>query len=376
MKRPGILLIVSAVIMLFTTCNSGVEKEYEMIKEKFGEIDGKEIILVTLKNKSGNSVKLTNFGATLVWLEVPDRDGNRENITFGYSSLEDYLNGDPYFGSIVGRYANRISRGKFEIDGNEYNLAINNGVNTLHGGPGGWHSVVWAFEIIEEEGKDPVVKFNYTSPNMEEGYPGEMLVEVSYSWTDNNELVIDYKCSSDKKTVLNITNHAYFNLKGAGNGNILDHEVQIAASEFTPVDQDLIPLGHSRSVEGTPFDFRTPHLVGERIDDDYEQLVLGIGYDHNYVLDNKDEIDALVYESTSGRVMEMMTNQPGVQFYCGNFLDGTQIGHGGKKYEHRGGLCLETQHYPDSPNQPAFPSTIVEPGKPFKSQTIYRFSTR
>jgi aldose 1-epimerase len=376
MKRPGILLIVSAVIMLFTTCNSGVEKEYEMIKEKFGEIDGKEIILVTLKNKSGNSVKLTNFGATLVWLEVPDRDGNRENITFGYSSLEDYLNGDPYFGSIVGRYANRISRGKFEIDGNEYNLAINNGVNTLHGGPGGWHSVVWDFEIIEEEGKDPVVKFNYTSPNMEEGYPGEMLVEVSYSWTDNNELVIDYKCSSDKKTVLNITNHAYFNLKGAGNGNILDHEVQIAASEFTPVDHDLIPLGHSRSVEGTPFDFRKPHLVGERIDDDYEQLVLGIGYDHNYVLDNKDEIDALVYESTSGRVMEMMTNQPGVQFYCGNFLDGTQIGHGGKKYEHRGGLCLETQHYPDSPNQPAFPSTIVEPGKPFKSQTIYRFSTR
>lgn len=376
MKRPCILLIVSAIILLFTSCNSGVEKEYKMIKEKFGEIDGKEIILVTLKNKSGNTVKLTNFGATLVWLEVPDRDGNLENITFGYSSLEDYLGGDPYFGSIVGRYANRIARGKFEIDGVEYNLAINNGVNTLHGGPGGWHSVVWDYEIIEDKGKDPVVKFIYRSPDMEEGYPGEMLVEVSYSWTDNNELVIDYKCSTDKKTVLNITNHAYFNLKGAGNGNILDHEVQIAASEFTPVNQDLIPLGHSLSVEGSPLDFRTPHQVGERIDDDYEQLVLGIGYDHNYVLDNKEDIDAIVYESTGGRVMEMITDQPGVQFYCGNFLDGTQIGHGGKSYEHRGGLCLETQHYPDSPNQAAFPSTIVEPGKPFKSQTIYRFSTR
>ncbi|MEE4115887.1 MAG: aldose epimerase family protein [Marinilabiliaceae bacterium] len=376
MKKSGLLIVTVLFSVLFSACNITEEKEYKMLKENFGEIDGKEVVLLTLLNTNGNTVKLTNYGATVVWIEVPDRDGKLENVTFGYETLDGYLNGDPYFGSIVGRYANRIANGKFEIDGIEYNLAINNGVNSLHGGPGGWHSVVWDYEVIENEDKVPVVKFSYNSPDMEEGYPGNMLIEVEYTWNDSNELVISYNCTTDKKTVLNITNHAYFNLKGAGNGDILDHELQIKASEFTPVNQDLIPLGENIPVEGTPFDFREPHKVGERIGEDYEQLILGLGYDHNFVLDNMEEVDAVVYESTTGRLMEVLTDQPGVQFYCGNFLDGTQIGHGGKAYIHRGGLCLETQHYPDSPNQPAFPSTIVEPGKAFTSKTVYRFSVR
>ncbi len=350
--------------------------EYKMVKENFGDINGQEIVIISLKNKQGNTVKLTNYGATLVWIDVPDRYGKPENITFGYDSLKGYLTGDPYFGSVVGRYANRIAAGRFNIDDKEYKLSINNGINSLHGGPGGWHSVVWNYKIIEKEGKVPVVKFTYHSPDMEEGYPGNMEVEANYTWTDNNELIIDYNCSTDKRTVLNITNHAYFNLRGAGNGNILDHELQIRASRYTPVDADLIPLGENITVEGTPFDFREPHKIGERIDEEFEQLILGLGYDHNFVLDNKDEVDAIVYEESSGRLMEVISDQPGVQFYCGNFLDGSEQGHDGKVYEHRGGLCLETQHFPDSPNQPGFPSTIIEPGKPFKSRTVYRFSVR
>lgn len=347
-----------------------------MQKKVFGDYDGKEVVLITLKNSEGNTLKLTNYGATIVWIEVPDRDGNMENITFGYETLDEYTNGDPYFGSVVGRYANRIAKGKFILDDVEYNLAINNGMNTLHGGPGGWHSVVWDYEITDNEENIPSVIFRYHSPDMEEGYPGNMVIEVTYQWTDNNEIIIDYNCSTDKKTVLNITNHAYFNLKGAGNGDILDHEVTILASQFTPVDQDLIPVGENIAVEGTPFDFTQPHIVGERIEEDNEQLVLGGGYDHNFVLNNIGEVDAIVYEPKSGRMMEMITDQPGVQLYCGNFLDGTEAGHGGKVYEYRGGLCLETQHFPDSPNQDLFPTTVVEPGSPFKSRTVYRFSVK
>lgn len=363
-------------LLLFAGCRETINEEYTMKRENFGEIDGKKVELITLTNNRGNTVKLTNFGATLVWLEVPDREGERENITFGYETLEEYVNGDPYFGSVVGRYANRIANAKFTLDGVEYILTVNNPPNTLHGGPGGWHSVVWDTEIIEKEGEKPKVKFTYISPDMEEGYPGEVTAEASYTWNDLNELVIEYKCSTDKKTVLNITNHAYFNLHGAGTGNILDHELTIAASKFTPVDAYLIPTGELRPVEGTPFDFTTPHVIGDRIEDDYEQLRLGLGYDHNFVLDNKDEPDAVVYDPESGRMIEMTTDQPGVQFYCGNFLDGLQVGHGGKAYEYRSGLCLETQHFPDSPNQPEFPSTVLEPGKPFTSTTVYKFSVK
>jgi aldose 1-epimerase len=377
MKITDLKMIVTLLALLLSAgCRETINEEYLMKREIFGEIDGKKVELITLTNNSGNTVKLTNYGATLVWLEVPDRRGERENITFGYETLDGYLNGDPYFGSVIGRYANRIANAKFTLDGVEYILSENNPPNTLHGGPGGWHSVVWDTEIVEKEGEKPVVKFTYTSPDMEEGYPGEVIAEASYIWNDMNELIIEYRCSTDKKTVLNITNHAYFNLHGAGTGNILDHELMIAASEFSPVDANLIPTGELRPVEGTPFDFRTPHVIGDRIEDDYEQLRLGLGYDHNFVLDNKDEPDAVVYDPESGRMIEMTTDQPGVQFYCGNFLDGLQKGHGGKVYEYRSGLCLETQHFPDSPNQPEFPSTVLEPGKPFTSKTVYKFSVK
>jgi len=377
MKQLNIkqILMIAALIIL-SGCNQEVNEDYMIKKENFGEQDGKEVFLISLVNNEGNVVKLTNYGATVVWLEVPDKNGEKDNITFGYETLEAYLNGDPYFGSVVGRYANRIADGKFTLDGKEYNLAINNPPNTLHGGPGGWHSRVWDTEIIENNDEVPIIRFSYLSPDMEEGYPGEVRAEVQYSWTDDNELIIEYKCTSDKKTVLNITNHAYFNLKGAGNGDILGHELMIAASKFTPVDENLIPTGELKPVEGTPFDFTSPHIIGERIDDDYDQLKLGRGYDHNFVLDNKTEPDAMVYEPESGRLIEMTTDQPGVQFYCGNFLDGLEKGHGGMVYAYRGGLCLETQHYPDSPNQPDFPSTVLEPGKPFESRTVYKFSVK
>jgi aldose 1-epimerase len=276
---------------------------------------------------------------------------------------------------VVGRYANRIAKGKFTLDGVEYTLPLNNGPNSLHGGPGGWHSSVWDAEVVDKS-EFPTVKFTFHSPDMEEGYPGNMHVEAVYTWTDNNEIIIDYTLTTDKKTVLNITNHAYFNLHGAGNGDILDHQLMIKASGFVPVDTFLIPTGEIRPVSGTPFDFTKPHTVGERINEDYDQLVYGKGYDHTFVFDNLEEVDASVYEPVSGRFMEAISDQPGVQFYCGNFLNGTRIGHGGKPYIYRSGLCLETGHFPDSPNHPDFPSSILNPGETFKSKTIYRFSVK
>lgn len=370
--RATLILIL---ITLLPGCGEIKKADYKMNKETFGTAGGKEIVLITLTNREGNTVKLTNWGATVVWIGVPDRDGHIENITFGYDSLAGYLKGDPYFGSVVGRYANRIAKGRFALDGIEYSLSINNEPNSLHGGPGGWHSVAWDWSV-DEAGEIPVVTFSYMSPDMEEGYPGNMEISVRYSWSDLNELVIEYDCTTDKRTILNITNHAYFNLNGAGNGDILDHEMMIRADLFTPVDSSLIPTGELMPVAGTPFDFTSPRLVGERIDDDNEQLKLGRGYDHNYVLDNLEKIDAVVYSPSSGRYMEMETDQPGVQFYCGNFLDGSQSGHESKVYNYRGGLCLETQHFPDSPNRDNFPTTILEPGEKFTSTTIYRFGVR
>ena len=285
------------------------------------------------------------------------------------------IKGDMSIGSTVGRYANRIAKGKFTLDGVEYTLPLNNGPNTLHGGPAGWHSVVWNADILKDS-KSPAVKFTYLSPDMEEGFPGAVNVSVTYSWTDKNEIIIDYSYSTDKKTVVNATNHAYFNLHGAGNGDILDHILTLRASSFTPVDSVMIPTGVIQPVAGTPLDFTTPHTIGQRIGEKYEQLILGNGYDHNFVLDNTEEVDATVYEPVSGRVLEVITDQPGLQLYTGNFLDGTKIGHGGKPFNHRAGLCLESGHYPDSPNHPDFPTTVINPGETFKSTTIYRFSVK
>ena len=376
MKKILLLtLTLIAVGIVFTSCNQSAKKKEMVKKEIYGTHQGKEVHLLTLTNKAGNVIRLTNFGAKITWIEVPDRNGGKDNITFGYDTFEGTISGDMSFGSVVGRYANRIANGKFNLDGVEYNLPVNNGPNTLHGGPAGWHSVVWETEVLKDS-EVPAVRFTYVSPDMEEGFPGTMNVEIIYTWTDNNEIIMDYKCTTDKKTVLNITNHAYFNLHGAGNGDILDHELTMKASAFTPVDSVMIPTGEIRPVAGTPLDFTTPHTIGERIGENYEQLILGRGYDHNYVLDNIEPVDVTVYDPTTGRVLEVITDQPGMQLYTGNFLDGTKIGHGVKPYTFRSGFCLESGHYPDSPNHAEFPTTILNPGETYKTQTIYRFSVR
>jgi aldose 1-epimerase len=368
-----ILLVPFIACILFSSCRHTVKKKEAVRKELYGNHDGKEVYLFTLTNKFGNVIRLSNFGAKITWIEVPDKNGKHDNITFGYDTCDEMIAGDMSFGSIVGRYANRIANGTFTLDGVVYHLPLNDGPNTLHGGPKGWHSVVWTAEIVKES-KLPSVRFTYHSPDMEEGFPGNVDAEVIYTWTDRNEIIMDYKCTTDKKTVINVTNHAYFNLHGAGNGDILDHVLTLRASAFTPVDSVMIPTGEIRPVAGTPFDFTAPHAIGERINENYEQLILGRGYDHNFVLDNKEPVDVTVYDPESGRVLEVITDQPGMQLYTGNFLTGKQIGHGGKPYNYRSGFCLESGHYPDSPNHPSFPSTVLNPGETFTSQTIYRFS--
>ena len=364
-----------ALVMLgMISCGNNKTKEM-VTTQSFGSFDGKDVSLYTLTNKKGDVLKLSNYGAVIVEIIVPDRNGKKENVTLGYDNLDGYVNGDPYFGKVVGQYANRIAKGKFTLDSVDYTLAINNPPNALHGGPTGWHSRVWDAQVLKNT-DFPAIRFTYNKPDMEEGFPGNVVAEVVYTWTDNDEIIVDYKVTTDKKTVVNITNHAYFNLHGAGVGDILDHEAVIKASSFTPVDSTLIPTGEIRPVEGTPFDFRTQHLIGERIGEDYDQLKLGGGYDHNFVLDNAEEVDATVYDPSTGRVLEVLTDQPGVQLYTGNFLNGTQTGHGGKIYNYRSGFCLETQHFPDSPNQQAFPSVTLMPEEPFLSSTTFRFSVR
>jgi len=374
MKRLLVLSLI-LVAVIITSCSQSAKNKEMVKKDVFGSHNGKEVYLLTLTNKAGNVLRLTNFGAKINWIEVPDKNGKKENVTFGYDTFEETQKGDMSFGSVVGRYANRIAHAKFTLDGVVYNTPVNNGPNTLHGGPLGWHSVVWDTEILKDS-KFPSVKFSYVSPDMEEGFPGTVHASVTYTWTDNNEIVMDYVCTTDKKTIVNITNHAYFNLHGAGNGDILDHVLTLKASAFTPVDSVMIPTGEIRQVAGTPFDFNAPHAIGERIGENYDQLILGKGYDHNYILDNKDEVDVTVYEPISGRMLEVITDQPGMQLYTGNFLDGKQIGHGGKVFNHRTGLCLESGHYPDSPNHPDFPTTVLNPGETLKTTTIYRFSVK
>jgi aldose 1-epimerase len=369
------LLSLTLLAVILASCNQSIKIKEMVRKDVFGSQNGKEVYLLTLTNKAGNVIRLTNYGAKINWIEIPDKNGKKENVTFGYDTFDETLKGDMSFGSVVGRYANRIAKGKFSLDGVVYNTPINNGPNTLHGGPAGWHSVVWDTEILKES-KFPAVKFTYVSPDMEEGFPGKVNAAVTYTWTDNNEIVMDYTCTSDKRTVVNVTNHAYFNLHGAGNGDILDHVLTIKASAFTPVDSVMIPTGEIRPVAGTPFDFNTPHTIGERIGEKYDQLILGIGYDHNYILNNKEDVDVTVYDPLSGRMLEVITDQPGMQLYTGNFLNGTQKGHGGKAFNYRSGLCLESGHYPDSPNHPDFPTTVLNPGETYKSTTIYRFSVK
>lgn len=338
--------------------------------------DGRQVKLITLRNESGMEVAVTNYGAIVQRILVPDRDGQYADVTLGYDTLEGYLGDHPYFGAVVGRYANRIAGGKFSIGETEYILATNNGPNSLHGGNKGFDKVLW--DVLTENVASSVT-MRYVSADGEEGYPGALTTTLTYTLTDESELRIDYSATSDKPTPVNLSNHSYFNLAGSGSGDILDHEVMIAADYFTPVDNSLIPLGTLRSVDGTPFDFRRPTVIGERIDASNPQLEYGMGYDHNWVLNREAGDDmvlaARVYEPESGRVMEVFTTEPGLQFYTGNFLDGSIAGKDGASYEHRNGFCMETQHYPDSPNHPNFPSTILAPGDVYQSTTVYRFST-
>lgn len=350
-------------------------------KEVYGFLpDGRTADLYTFINKNGLEMKVTNYGGIVVSLKTPDRNGKMEDIVLGYEKLEDYLKNNPYFGCLVGRYGNRIAKGKFTLDGKTYDLAVNNDPNHLHGGLKGYDKVLWDASVADLEGATGL-RLTYKSKDLEEGYPGNLDVSVLYALTDANELRIEYTATTDKKTPVNLTHHGYFNLSGDCKMDILSHQLQIDASAFTPVDKTLIPNGEQRKLDGSPLDFRQMKPIGQDINkEEDEQIKFGLGYDHNYVLTGgKTEhlhSAAKVYEPVSGRLMEVETTEPGVQFYSGNFLDGTLTGKGGVVYKKRWGLCLETQHFPDSPNQPSFPTTILEPGQTYNSLTVYRFSIK
>ncbi len=378
----------SLVVMLFLVCivpdwsfaqSAAAQRGHPIKRESFGQTkDGKPVELYTITNSHGVEVRAITYGGIVVSLRVPDKNGKLDDVVLGFDKLDGYLDKSPYFGAIVGRYGNRIANGKFSLDGKEYWLAKNNGPNALHGGLKGFDKAIWAAEPFQNEQGKALV-FTYTSKDGEEGYPGNLQVKVTYTLTEKNDLIFDYQATTDKATPVNLTEHSYFNLAGEGSGDVLKHELMLNADRFTPVDKTLIPTGELRAVKGTPLDFTTPTAVGARIDDNYEQLVFGGGYDHNFVINRKTDdlrLAARVYEPTSGRVMEVYTTEPGVQFYSGNFLDGTITGKQGHVYKRRYALCLETQHFPDSPNHPEFPSTILRPGRTLHSRTIYKFSTR
>ena len=347
-------------------------------KASFGKIaDGALVDIYTLKNAAGMEVAITTYGGRIVSLKAPGRGGQFADVVLGFDNLEGYLGTNPYFGALVGRYGNRIAKGQFKLDGKAYKLAVNDGANSLHGGLKGFDKVVWTGR--EVPGGDPSLELTYLSKDGEEGYPGNLTQKVTYTLTAANELKIDYSATTDKDTVVNVTNHSYFNLAGQGKGDILGHVMQLNASKITPVDAGLIPTGELKSVEGTPFDFRQPTAIGARIGADDQQVKLGGGYDHNFVIDGEPgtlRLAARVTEPTSGRVLEVSTTEPGVQFYTGNFLDGTVKGKGGNAYAKRTGFCLETQHFPDSPNHPAFPATTLKPGAEYKSTTVFKFSVQ
>ena len=346
-------------------------------KESFGKTkDGQAVDLYTFSNASGMEVRAMTYGGIILSIKVPDRNGKFDDVTLGFDSLEPYLANSTFFGALVGRYGNRIGKARFKLDGKEYKLAVNNGPNALHGGLKGFDKVIWQAESFDKPEGVGVV-FRYTSPDGEEDYPGTLQVLVTYTLTDKNELTLDYHATTDKATPVNLTNHAFFNLAGPGVRDILDHQMMINADNTTPVDITLIPTGEIKSVEGTPFDFRKPTAIGARIDANDQQIKYGPGYDHNFVLNRKGEglsLAARVVEPTTGRVMEVSTTEPAVQFYTGNFLDGTLTGKGGHVYKRRYAFCLETQHFPDSPNKPSFPSTILKPGETYTSKTVYAFS--
>jgi aldose 1-epimerase len=368
---------VALVLLTMTVLNGqgSAPSKRGVTHAPFGKTsDGKAVEIYTLTNANGVEVKAMTYGCIITSLKVPDRAGTFADIVLGYDSLDGYLKDSPYFGAVVGRYGNRIAKGQFTLNGKTYKLATNNGPNHLHGGNKGFDKVLW--NATEKSSADGVgVAFSRVSPDGEEGYPGNLQVTVTYTLTDQNELVVDYHAGTDKATPVNLTQHSYFNLAADG-GDILGHQLTIDADRYTPVDDTLIPTGQLANVAGTPFDFRKPTAIGARIDVDHAQLKNGKGYDHNWVLNRTGgglQHAVRVLEPKSGRVIDIATTEPGVQFYSGNFLDGSIKGKGERVYTHRSGFCLETQHYPDSPNHPNFPSTILQPGQTYSSKTAFTF---
>lgn len=386
MKRiVWINLVLTAMALIMVGCEkketqtphetkTKEQKVMSINTESFGKTpDGQEVDLYTLTNTNGITAKITNYGAILVSLEVPDKNGKPADITLGFDTLDGYIKGHPYFGATVGRYANRIGGAKFKLNDVEYQLAANNGPNHLHGGIKGFDKVVWKAEDVTAESDKAMVKLSYLSKDGEEGYPGNLTCTVTYTLTKDDELKINYEAETYKATVINLTNHSYWNLAGQGSGDILGHELTLNADKYTPVDEGLIPTGEIKSVKDSPMDFTKPMTIGSRI-----AQVEG-GYDHNYVLNSSGGTLALcarVYEPTSGRTMEIHTVEPGVQFYTGNFLDGSIKGKAGRIYKKHYGFCLETQHFPDSPNKPDFPSVVLKPGDKYTTATVHKFYTK
>jgi aldose 1-epimerase len=375
--KNSVLVILLGLILL-SSCNSAKTEQESQTTDSlisirdFGTFDNEPVKLYTLKNNNGMEVSVMNYGGIIVSLKVPDKAGVMEDVVLGYDSLNQYMTNNPYFGALIGRYGNRIEKGKFNLNGTAYSLPVNDGENHLHGGTQGFDKVYWNIQPDSN-----ALILTYTSKDGEQGYPGNLSTEVRYTLTDDNELKIDYLATTDKPTIVNLTQHSYFNLSGR-NSEILNHTLQINADTYLPVDKGLIPTGILAPVEKTPFDFRNAERIGARINDDHEQLKLGRGYDHCWVLNNKDKNKSLskvatLTDSVSGRQMEVFTTEPGLQFYAGNFLDGTIKGKKGEVYTFRSGLCLETQHYPDSPNKNEFPSVTLNPGEKYVSTTVYKF---
>lgn len=385
LKTGGLAL---ALGLALASCQSSGEKTAQsqedstmtssISKSPFGTLDGQAVDLYTLTNDKGMIVKITNYGGIITELHVPDKDGQMDDIVLGFDSLAGYRQDVPYFGALIGRYGNRIAKGSFSLEGKTYTLPVNNGPNSLHGGKVGFDKKVWTAQEVKTD-STVGLKLNLVSPDGDQGYPGTLNVTVTYTLTNHNALRLDYEATTDKPTVVNLTNHTYFNLTG-GKRDILDHEIELNASNIVPVDANLIPTGKLQEVKGTPFDFTTSTVIGKRINDTKdEQIKNGGGYDHCWVFDKAGDgliAQGSAYEPTTGRTVELLTTEPAVQFYSGNFLDGKLTGKNGVNYKKRWGFCLETEHYPDSPNQPTFPSTVLKPGQTYKSTTEYRFSVK
>ncbi|RZK81924.1 MAG: galactose mutarotase [Pedobacter sp.] len=388
MKQSLKHFFAAALLLCVAACNQPAKTEadasqsdstttaFQLDSTKFQkEIDGKKTNLYILRNKNNVQAAFTNYGGRIVSLLVPDSAGNLVDVVVGFDSVEGFEKStEPYFGATIGRYGNRLAKGKFKLDGKEYTVFTNNGQNALHGGKKGYQYVVWDAKQLN----DHTLELTYLSKDMEEGFPGNLNIKVTYSLTDDDELKMDYEATTDKNTVINLTNHAFFNLNGEGSGSILKHKLQIYADQFTPVDTTLIPLGKNIPVKDTPFDFTTAKTIGERIDTANDQLKAGAGYDHNYVLNGTKGLGmthaATVKGDKSGVIMDIYTQEPGLQFYSGNFMQSKNTFKGGSKDDFRTALALETQHFPDSPNQPSFPSTVLTPGKTYKTTSIYKFS--